>query len=532
MAERHWVNGGGALNWSLAANWSLTEGGVGGQTVPSATEDVFFDAGSPNCTVNTSTRVCKTLTASAYTGTITFDAGINVSGNITIGSGVNFAGSTASKLSMIAAGTWTTNGKTIPQNILIGGTTLFTCTLADDLTTSGDLSLTNTTSTTFSGDFHLYAATASISGTQTVTIVHDVTISGLTTFTSGAHVVDGLYNWNTGGLLLAGTAAYTGTTTIVLTGGTISRDSTGVLSNKLTFAGNVTVSGTIAYAASGTPTITYVSGTITTTGSTLSAATSFTMDTEGMTWNSISLTGALTLTVSSALALAGDLTMAAATTLTLNDTLTVAGTMTMSNAAVTFNGTSGWTVDTLTHTTPTVTRIFTFEDGITYTVTSAMNANHTGAQTIRYTYTSSDAVAKAILTLGYGATQNIGFLNPTRIDSSLGQPVFSFNGVITESLNWSNDLGHGRIIPDAGGESVTVAGITKDNSGNALGSCDVYLFRDNGNDTATYIAYQESNAATGAYSFTVFPGSTYFVVAFKGGATPVMDVTDRTLVAA
>ena len=103
--------------------------------------------------------------------------------------------------------------------------------------------------------------------------------------------------------------------------------------------------------------------------------------------------------------------------------------------------------------------------------------------------------------------------------------------MITTCFNWSNDLGHGRIIPEAGGESVTVAGITKDNSGVALGSCDVYLFRDNGNDTATYIAYQESNAVTGAYSFTVFPGSAYFVVAFLGGATPVMDVTYRDLAA-
>jgi hypothetical protein len=113
----------------------------------------------------------------------------------------------------------------------------------------------------------------------------------------------------------------------------------------------------------------------------------------------------------------------------------------------------------------------------------------------------------------------------------LGQPIFTYKGTITDSYNWSTALGHGRIIPDVGGESVTVAGTTKDNAGVALGSCDVYLFRDNGNDTATYIAYQESNSVTGAYSFTVFPGSAYFVVAFKGGATPVMDVTDRTLTA-
>jgi hypothetical protein len=118
------------------------------------------------------------------------------------------------------------------------------------------------------------------------------------------------------------------------------------------------------------------------------------------------------------------------------------------------------------------------------------------------------------------------------MDSSLGQSIYSAYGVIATCYNWSTSLGNGQVIPDAGGESVAVAGITKDSSGVALGSCVVYLFRENGNNSATFIAYQLSNAVTGAYSFTVFPGSAYFVVAFKGGATPVMDVTDRTLVAA
>jgi hypothetical protein len=219
-------------------------------------------------------------------------------------------------------------------------------------------------------------------------------------------------------------------------------------------------------------------------------------------------------------------------TFTINSLLTATGTLTLPGQATTFDGTAGFRVGTLTHLVIGSTRIFTFKEGVTYTITNAMNAVCPGNPTAwRYTYTSSHAATKAIITLGYGATQDIACVDPIRIDSSLGQCVFSYLGSITTSFNWSNDLGNGNILPTAGGESVTVAGITKDNAGTALGSCDVYLFRDNGNDTATYIAYQESNSVTGAYSFTVFPGSAYFVVAFKGGATPVMDVTDRTVTA-
>ena len=528
MAERHFINGGVDNNWGTTGNWSLTEGGAGGQSVPLSTEDVFFDAGSPNCTINATTRYCKTLTASAYTNTLTFSYTLYVYGNITIGASMGFAGAVTNQLIMIVAGTWTTNGKTIPQNIAIGDFTSGTVTLADNLTCSGDLYLANATSTTFSGDFHITAATCTIANSQTVTIVHDVTITGLTTITF-AEVLNGLFNWNTGGL--TANAALTGTTTIVLTGGTW--QGAGACSNSMILAGNVTISGTVYYAASGTPTLTYSSGTIMTTGSTLSIATSCTLNTDGMSWNNIATEAALTLTISSPLTLAGNMTIVAngTTTLTINGLLTVTGTLTLPRQGVTFAGTAGWTVGTLTHLALNAgSKTYTFAAGITYTITTAMNAVNTDGS-MRCIYTSAHASTKAILTLGYGATQNNVFIDPTRIDSSLGQAIFTRLGTITTCFNWAISIANGNVIYTAGGESVTVAGITKDNAGVALGSCDVYLFRDNGNDTATYIAYQESNSVTGAYSFTVFPGSVYFVVAFKGGATPVMDVTDRTVTA-
>ena len=505
MAERHFVNGGVNLFWTTAGNWSLTEGGAGGQAVPTNAEDVFFDVGSPDCTINSGDRYAKTLTTSAYTNTLTFSYKISVSGNITIGAGTQWAGTAA--LVMLVAGTLTTNGNTIGVPFTIGNFTAGTVTLADDLTVSGLLSFINATSTDMAGDYHIYAGSCTIDGTQTLTIIHAVTISGLTTIAS-VNVINGVFSWSTAGI--TSTGSLTGTTPIVLTGGTWT-GAAGRISNPVTFAGDSIVSGTVIYGSAATSVLTYSSGSITTTSSTLSLGAGAVLDTAGISWNNITIT--------------------LASTITINSLLTVTGTLTLPTLAITFDGTAGFTVGTLTHSTATATRIFTFEEGVTYTITSAITAAMPANSVWRYTYTSAHAATKAIITLDYGATQDIANMDPTRIDSSLGQCIFSLDGVITTSFNWSNTIANGNLLYTAGGESVTVAGITKDNAGVALGSCDVYLFRDNGGDTATYIAYVESGAADGTYSFTVFPGSTYFVVAFKGGATPVMDVTDRTVTA-
>lgn len=505
MAERHWVNGGVNLLWSTIGNWSLTEGGAGGQTVPTAAEDVFFDAGSPDCTVNSSARVGKTLTASAYTHTLTMDQHLRISGNINIGANTLFAGTTTNYLGMIADGTFTTNGVTISHDIYFGIAASIAVTLAGDLTTSGALIFAGSTGTTFSGDFHITAASCTIGGSQTITIVHDVTINGLTT-SSDANVITGLFNWNTGGLTTTGNL--TGTATIVLTGGTWT-GAVGSLANPLVFAGDSAISGTVFCLS---PTITWSSGTITAGTSILShGAAACTWNTNGMSFANVALTVAATHTI--------------------NSLLTVTGTLTLPNAATTFAGTAGFTVGTLANTTiATSARTVTLVSAKTYTVTTAMNL--AGATTtLKLNLVVSTPGTKAILTVQLGATQGVAFVFPTDIDSSLGQSIYTFMGTIVTSYNWGVVLTSGNITTTTGGESVTVAGITKDNAGTALGSCDVYLFRDNGNDTATYIAYVESNSVTGAYSFTVFPGSSYFVVAFKGGATPVMDVTYRDLVA-
>jgi hypothetical protein len=129
-ANRFFINGGGALNWSLTANWSTTSGGAGGSAVPLSTDDVFFDGNSPSCTVNTTARVALSLTFTGYTNTITMDQGITVSGNVTLSSGMTIAGTSA--LTVGTTATLTSNGKTWPTQLILTGAATYT--LADDWT--------------------------------------------------------------------------------------------------------------------------------------------------------------------------------------------------------------------------------------------------------------------------------------------------------------------------------------------------------------------------------------------------------------
>lgn len=428
MAARHWVNGGVDSLWSTIGNWSLTAGGAGGQTVPSASDDVFFNSGTGdvNCTVNTSARVAKSLTFNGYTATFQQDQQLSVSGSITLTTtAFTWSGTSTNKLRMIAAGTWTTNGKTIPQDIEIGGTTTFTCTLADALTGSGALLLSNTTSTIFSGAFAIsISGNATVQGSQTITVSDAINIIGTTTI-ADANVVNagGASIWRTGGLTVTG--ALTGTISLQFNGtGTWQGAAACSVNVQINTSGTVTLSGTVLFAASGTPTLQYTAGTLIVTSSTLSIASSCSLSGDtgvALVLNNVLLTAALTLTINTTV-------------------LSILGTLTLPNAAVTFAGGFGFTVDTLTNTTITATRVYTFTTLLTYTVLSSIFMVSAAAQTVRFTFTSSSGTTRALLVIAPGATIDVGFTDPTRIDASGGQPIYTYRGVITDSPNWFNTV--------------------------------------------------------------------------------------------
>jgi hypothetical protein len=106
----------------------------------------------------------------------------------------------------------------------------------------------------------------------------------------------------------------------------------------------------------------------------------------------------------------------------------------------TFAGTTGWTCNNLICTVSGINIVL--QNSIIYTtITSAQLTGGTNA--LRINMTSNSATVRAIWTLENGATQNLVYVNGTRIDSSLGQTVYTFGGTISttpvgaETLNWS-----------------------------------------------------------------------------------------------
>jgi hypothetical protein len=86
MADRYWVGGTG--NWSNTARWSTSSGGSSGASVPSSSDDVYFDANSNTgtdaftVTLNTEGRFCNNFTVSGLDGAMTLagSQGLSVTG--------------------------------------------------------------------------------------------------------------------------------------------------------------------------------------------------------------------------------------------------------------------------------------------------------------------------------------------------------------------------------------------------------------------------------------------------------------------
>lgn len=374
-ATRFWVGGGSSTNWNATTNtnWSATSGGSNNATVPGSSDDVTFNGvgGSSNgASICSATITVLSLTfTSGYTNTVTLNAVPTIAGNFTDNTAHSWAGS--SSMTISAASTITSGGKTFPNNV----------------------SFTNTNTKTLSGNW---------------TISGILTVSGATTL-----------NWTTNEVLslggLTANNSMSGTASITLTGGTW--QSSGTISNNMSLAGNITVSGTVQY---GTGTLTYTSGTVTTTSSTFLIAASTTFNTNGVTWNNLTISGSNTITINSLLSATGTLSIG-------------------SGIAVTFAGTAGFSVATLTFSSADA-RTMTLVNSVTYTVTTALNGflSRNGSSLL---ITSDHATNKAILTLTNGATCNV-LANFTRIDASAGRTIWTFNGTITScnNINAFNDL--------------------------------------------------------------------------------------------
>lgn len=100
------------------------------------------------------------------------------------------------------------------------------------------------------------------------------------------------------------------------------------------------------------------------------------------------------------------------------------------------------------------------------------------------------------------------------------------------SNNYANDgcFGNWRIY-GVDTQTYKLEGVTKDKNGSVLGSCKCFLWKDNLDNTLTFVGYALSDAVTGAYSFTGITDNDaqYIVESWKDDTPHVFDMTDHVL---
>ena len=181
MADRYWVGGTGSWSSTNAANWSDTSGGASGFSVPTAADNVFFDAnsnvgtGAFTVTMANTPRVCNDITISGLDGTMILagtSIGLTVSGSLEFPA-TNFTRTYTGTTTFNA----TTTGKTITTNGVAfgGGVTLNGVggewTLGSALNLgSFSLTLTNGTFDTSVSNYAVTATSFSSSNSNTRTI--------------------------------------------------------------------------------------------------------------------------------------------------------------------------------------------------------------------------------------------------------------------------------------------------------------------------------------------------------------------------
>ena len=213
-------------NWNLLGNW--LEGAV-----PLATDDVVFDATSPNCTLDIA-GVALTLVCTNYTNTLTFTNSLTVSGNITLGASMGTAGT--ANLVVGATSTIRSNGCVLTTVPLTFSAATITATLFDNWSVdtlifpNAQITLTsntlivnstitiNTTTSAIPGtttiDFRGTTITSSMtSGTFRCPLtINSTSLVNVTSTASGFKYLTGTLtvlssvNWGTGGLSISGTA--------------------------------------------------------------------------------------------------------------------------------------------------------------------------------------------------------------------------------------------------------------------------------------------------------------------------------------
>ena len=372
-ASRYWQKQNASFNWNATGptNWGSASGVSDGASVPTSVDDVFFDGvganGNINSTISATITVLSYTVTSGYTATMTFNATLTVSTNITLSTPYTLAGS--SGISTTGNGTITSNGK-------------------------------------------IWTRPFSFANTIAKTLVGNFTITGLISCPSGSNIS---FNRTTTeevivSNIFATTASLSigGTAILRIVGGNIDITN-GTLGGTTILDGNIVFNVTFV-----SNSLTYQSGNITGLRF-LKINGAVTLNTDGMSFITVSVNSNITVT--------------------LNSTLTVTGTLGLPFVN-TFSGTSGFVVGTLTKAVASGgSPILTLQNGVTYIINNSFITRNTGS--VNNTITSNDATLRANLILTNGATCNVRG-NFTRINATGGRTINTWNSTVTDCLNVRN----------------------------------------------------------------------------------------------
>lgn len=547
MANRYWV--GGTANWDGTAGtkWATSSGGLGGASVPTSADDVFFtNLSTGTCTISAGNTGAKSINCTGFTGTIAGTAAITVAGSVTLVAGMTYT--YTGTLTISATATLTSGGKTHGSITLSAGT----LTLGDACTLGATNTFTLTAGTIALNTFTLSTGIFSSSNSNTRSITFGSANIALTSTTAATTVLSMAtatnFTMTTSGGGFTRNMAATATLTFGTTGGTVSNapnmsftagsaqisitinswfknlNFTGNTSST-TGSGTINIAGNLTLSASGnyTPLIPtfFASGTITSNGATLGG--NITINGAGIT---ITLAGALTSNGISFTLTQGALDLA-------NNTLTV-GTF-VSNTSNTRSISFGSGNIVCTNTTPGIVIVnMATATNFTYTGTGGFRRNSTTTSTVIFGTTAGATASNAPNFTATGGTSAItltnSYLKNVNLSAMTGgsgtggavniygnltlggghsftslEPTFLASGTLTSS---GKTLGN--ITVNGSGITVTLADAMTSNNTLTLtqGTFDAANF----NVTTVYFSSNNSNTRTlnmGTGTWTVSGGSAF-----------------------
>jgi hypothetical protein len=151
----------------------------------------------------------------------------------------------------------------------------------------------------------------------------------------------------------------------------------------------------------------------------------------------LNLTGHSVIVVSTANLNLGGVTMKQVTfingTTTLQSRLSCESVViTISSADSTIDGSGGFTTGSFNYIMQ-ANRLLTLQNSVEYIVNNSLLIRGTNTTSARL---SSNSLTRTFFTLRESATQDVGFVNTTRIDSSSGQTIYTRNGTLSDTINW------------------------------------------------------------------------------------------------